>query len=130
MDVTKGPGEIARGAMAAVQAGDRDAWLASFAETARVEDPVGHVPPMAGREALAQFWDMGVAPLADATFEVTREWEAGDEVMLLATVSITTSTGVAASYDGAFNYTVDADSRISLLRAFWDLPSVAAALAG
>lgn len=62
-------------------------------------------------------------------FDVTRTWETGAEAMLLATVTVVAPTGVEVSYDGSFNYTIDADGRITSLRAFWDLPAVAAAFA-
>ncbi len=114
--------------MAAVEGGRRDEWLGLFAEDARVEDPVGHVPEMRGRESLASFWDNGIAPLASVRFEVTREWQAGAEAMLLATVTIATADGREASYDGAFNYATQ-EGTIASLRAFWDLPAVGAALA-
>jgi ketosteroid isomerase-like protein len=47
--------------------------------------------------------------------------------MLLATVTVVAANGVKVSYDGTFNYAIDADGRIDSLRAFWDLPAVAAA---
>ena len=123
------PGTIARAAMAAVQDGRREVWLGLFAEATRVEDPVGHVPPIESRSELAGFWDSAIAPLASVAFEVTREWETSDEAMLLANVTIATATGAGVTYDGAFNYTLDDDGKIVLLRAFWDLPAVGAALA-
>lgn len=122
------PAQVARAAMAAVQEGRRDAWLGLFAEDARVEDPVGHLPPIEGREALAQFWDQAIAALDSVEFEVTREWEAANEAMLLATVTVSAPGGGSASYDGTFNYAVGQDGTISSLRAFWDLPAVGAAL--
>jgi ketosteroid isomerase-like protein len=124
----EGAVKLARAAMAAVVAGRREDWLNAFAADARVEDPVGHVPMLVGRESLARFWDDGIASLAAVSFEVTREWEAGNEALLLATVTIAAEGGAGASYDGAFNYTVE-DGRITSLRAFWDLPAVARALA-
>jgi steroid delta-isomerase len=120
---------VARAAMAAVQDRRRDDWLDHFAADARVEDPVGHLPPLIGREALAAFWDNAIAALASTRFEVSREWEAGGEALLLATVTIATAGGAGASYDGAFDYKLDGDGRIASLRAFWDLPAVGAALA-
>lgn len=114
--------------MAAVQAGDRERWLDFFAEDAQVEDPVGHIPPIVGREALGQFWDGAIAALASVKFDVSREWEAGEEAMLFATVTVVAPNGTEVSYDGTFNYTIE-DGRIVSLRAFWDMPAVAAALA-
>jgi ketosteroid isomerase-like protein len=115
--------------MEAVQGGRRDAWLDLFAPDTLVEDPVGHLSPIEGREALAGFWDAGIAVLSSVRFDVTREWEAGDEAMLLATVTVVAPGGAEASYDGTFNYAIDGDGRIATLRAFWDLPAVGAALA-
>lgn len=123
------PARVARAAMAAVEGGKRDIWLGLFAEDTRVEDPVGHVPPIAGRSALAQFWDGAIASLSMVSFDVTREWETTEEALLLATVDITTAAGASATYDGAFNYAIDSAGLISSLRAFWDLPAVGAALA-
>lgn len=115
--------------MAAVEDGKRDTWLGLFAEDARVEDPVGHVPPIAGRSSLAQFWDGAIATLSTVSFDVTREWETDEEALLLATVNIATAAGASATYDGAFNYVIDSDGLIASLRAFWDLPAVGTALA-
>jgi ketosteroid isomerase-like protein len=115
--------------MAAVGEGRREAWLELFSSDTRVEDPVGHLPAIEGREALAQFWDIGIAPLKSVEFDITRAWEAGAEAMLLATVTVVAANGVQVSYDGTFNYAIGADGRIDSLRAFWDLPAVAAAFA-
>jgi steroid Delta-isomerase len=120
--------KVARAAMAAVGAGRREEWLNCFAEDAEVEDPVGHLPPLAGREALAGFWDGAIAALRSTRFEISRTWEAGDEALLLATVTIVAANGTEASYDGAFEYRLDGKGRIASLRAFWDLPAVAAEL--
>jgi ketosteroid isomerase-like protein len=120
---------VARRAMTAVEDGRRDDWLDCFAADARVEDPVGHLPALAGREALGGFWDNAISALSSTRFEVSRHWEAGSEALLLATVTIATPGGSRASYDGAFDYLLGEGGRIVSLRAFWDLPAVAAALA-
>jgi ketosteroid isomerase-like protein len=126
----EGPAALARAAMRAVEAGRREDWLSRFAADVRVEDPVGHLPPIAGRDSLAAFWDGAISALRSTRFEVSRQWEAGDEAMLIATVHVVAADGASATYEGAFNYEVDADGAIVFLRAFWDLPAVAAALAG
>lgn len=118
---------VARKAMDAVQEKRRDDWLELFADDAQVEDPVGHLPEIGGRDALAQFWDQAIAALGSVEFDVTRQWEAGAEAMLLATVSVVGANGVRVSYDGTFNYVLDEAGRIASMRAFWDLPAVVAA---
>jgi ketosteroid isomerase-like protein len=121
---------VARSAMAAVEEKRREDWLGLFAEDARVEDPVGHLPEIVGRSALAQFWDQAIASMGSVAFEVTSQWEAGEEAMLLATVTVVGPDQVEVSYDGAFNYALDEAGRIASLRAFWDLPAVVAAFSG
>lgn len=52
----------------AAMAGDKDAWLALFADDAIVEDPIGpsHFDPEGrghrGKEAIARFFDMAIGP--------------------------------------------------------------------
>lgn len=128
MNNQEGPAAVARAAMKAVETGRREDWLGGFADDARVEDPVGHIPPMVGRNALAAFWDGAISALSSTRFEVSLEWEAGNEAMLIATVELTAASGAVARYEGAFNYTIDDSGAIVSLRAFWDLPAVAAAL--
>ncbi len=123
-----GPAAVARAAMSAVEAGRREDWLGRFADDARVEDPVGHLPPIVGRDALAAFWDGAISALSSTRFEVRQQWEAGNEAMLIATVTVVAASGSTATYDGTFNYRTDDDGTIVSLRAFWDLPAVIAAL--
>lgn len=125
----EGPAKLARAAMSAVEAGRRGDWLDCFADDARVEDPVGHLPPIVGRDSLAAFWDGAISALSSTRFEVSRQWEAGNEAMLIATVTVVAASGSTATYDGTFNYRTD-DGVIVSLRAFWDLPAVIAALTG
>jgi ketosteroid isomerase-like protein len=123
-----GSAAVARAAMAAVQGNRREAWLSLFAAQARVEDPVGHLPPIEGRDGLERFWDQVIATLDSTKFEVTRQWETADEAVLLATVSVVGAGGAGATYDGAFVYAIDEEGKIASLRAFWDFPAVVAAL--
>ncbi|HEX5712261.1 MAG TPA: nuclear transport factor 2 family protein [Solirubrobacterales bacterium] len=118
---------LARRAMAAVEGKRREEWLGLFAEECQVEDPVGHLPTIHGKAALTQFWDQAIASTSSVEFEITRQWDAGEEAMLLATVSIVGANGVQVSYDGTFNYALDETGRIASLRAFWDFPAVVAA---
>src|SRR5690606_25031991 len=91
-------------------------------------DPVGHLPPIVGHDALAAFWDGAIASLGSTRFEVSRQWEVGNEAMLIATVTVVAAGGSTATYEGTFNYRTDDAGAIASLRAFWDLPAVIAAL--
>jgi len=114
--------------MLAVEAGDRDGWLALFADGAVVEDPIG-VSPMdpeghghRGRDAIAAFYDAVVAPNESVTFAIERSHAAGDEVANVGTISTTLPDGGGVVHtDLVITYRVDADGRVVALRAYWAL---------
>jgi steroid Delta-isomerase len=100
-------------------AGDRDGWLALFADDATLEDPVGS-DPHRGREAIAGFWDasrqatgnitlrMVQGPnvtAAQCAFAMEAHAQIGDATMIVPTIDV---------------MTFDADARITSQRAFWN----------
>ena len=100
-------------------AGDREAWLALFADDAVVEDPVG-APPRTGRDQIAAFWDEIHARLDEATVKMTQgpavcgleaAWafellvRAGEHTVRLEIID---------------HGTFDEDGRIRSIRAFWN----------
>src|SRR5687767_1932357 len=87
VDDATNPAAAARRAMKAGEERRREDWLACLAADVHVEDPVGHLPPMAGRDALGAFWDGAISALESTRFDVAREWVAGNEAMLLANVT-------------------------------------------
>ncbi len=111
---------------AAVESGDRDAWLALFAPGAVVQDPVG--PSVLdevgeghrGPEARAAFWDSVIAP-NDVTMTIWASHAGGREVANVATITTHFPDGSRALVDLVVVYEVDADGRIVSLRAFWEL---------
>ncbi|NRQ33557.1 nuclear transport factor 2 family protein [Nonomuraea sp. NN258] len=132
MDTTHPATAAALAAMDAVSAGDRDAWLACYAPDAVLHDPVGgspldpHGTGLRGRAALEGFWELTVAP-NDVRFEIAAVHPAGDEVAVVASVSVRFPTGASAGYDGVFVYRAEG-GRITSLRAYWDLAPVLSAL--
>jgi ketosteroid isomerase-like protein len=112
--------------VAAVQAGDREAFLDNFADDAVVEDPVGPSPldppgrGHRGREAIAAFWDTIIGPGA-VRFEIERAYVCGDEIANVGTVfnALPGGEGEIAA-EGVFVYRVDADGRLVSLKAYWD----------
>ncbi|HXW38586.1 MAG TPA: nuclear transport factor 2 family protein, partial [Acidimicrobiales bacterium] len=84
---------------AAVEAGDREAWLDMFTDDAVVQDPVG---PSAfdpegkghrGRNAIARFYDTVIAPNEAISFEVERSYLCGDEVADVGVIRTTLPGG-------------------------------------
>jgi ketosteroid isomerase-like protein len=111
--------------MTAVEAADRDGWLALFAPDATVEDPIGPSPlnptgePRRGIAAIAEFYDTVVAG-GSLHFAIRESYAAGDEVANVGAITITFPDGSQSIVDGVYTYRVDADGRIAALRAYWE----------
>lgn len=112
--------------MTAVEAGDREAWLALFADDGWVEDPVGPsgFDPAGtghhGHAAIAAFWDMAIAPTDSIEFLLTDSFAGGHEAAFVGTIR-TRLGGTQIDAEGVFTYCVDPDGRIRSLRAFWEI---------
>ncbi|HEX2577918.1 MAG TPA: nuclear transport factor 2 family protein [Aquihabitans sp.] len=111
---------------AAVEAGDRAAWLALFTPDAIVQDPVG-VSPLdpsgdghRGPDARARFWDDVIAPNRIA-MDIHDSHAGGDEVANVLTITTTFPDGATAAVDVVALYRVDPAGSITSLRAFWEL---------
>ena len=110
--------------MRAVEAGDRDAWLALFAAGATVADPVGVSPldPTGeghhGTEAIAAFYDTVIAQ-AQVRFVLRESYAAGDECANVGTITSTFPDGTAGVVDGVYVYRVDSHGKLVSVRAFW-----------
>lgn len=134
MDTAHPAAVAARTAMNAVSAGDRNTWLACYADDAVLHDPVGGSPldpdgsGLRGHAALGHFWDLAVAA-NQVRFDVTAVHAAGSEAAVVATVTTRFPHGAVVTYDGVFVYTVDADRRVTSLRAYWDAQQLLSALA-
>lgn len=111
---------------AAVQGGDREAWLALFTEDGLVADPVGESPldPSGlghrGPKARAKFWDEIIAP-NPIRMDVWSSAAGGNEVANVMTITTTFPDGAAAVVDVVAVYNVDDGGKIVSLRAFWEM---------
>ena len=112
--------------MRAVEAGDKAAWLALFADDAVVEDPIGPSPLCPdgtghrGAAAIEAFYDGVIGP-NDVRFRIDQSWAAGDEVANVGTISTTMADGTVVHTDGVFTYRVDGQGRVAALRAYWEM---------
>jgi steroid delta-isomerase len=100
-------------------AGDREGWLALFADDAVVEDPVGS-PPRKGREEIGNFWDEVHARLDEASVLMTQ----GPAVCGLEAAWAFALTVRAGEFTVQLEIidhgTFDDDGRIRSIRAFWN----------
>jgi ketosteroid isomerase-like protein len=111
--------------MAAVEAGDRDAWLALFVPDAVVEDPVG--PSMfdpdgrghRGADAIAAFYDNVIAS-GRVEFAIRESYAAGNECANVGRITTTLPDGSRAIVEGVYTYKIDDDGRVIALRGFWE----------
>jgi steroid Delta-isomerase len=122
--------ELGQASMAAVSAGDREGWLALFADDAVVEDPIG---PSAfdpegtghrGKEAIAAFYDSVIGANESITFAIEQSFLCGDEAANVGVIRITLDGGTVVEVDGIYTYRRSADDKIAALRAFWEPSAV------
>jgi len=105
--------------------GNKQAWLALFAEDAIVQDPVGVSPldPSGnghhGKAAIEAFWDMAM-PNGIASFEIRESHPAGDSCANVVTLSNRMADGTVLSTDCVAVYTANDQGLITSLRAYWD----------
>ncbi len=122
--------EAGRHSREAAMAHDKAAWLAVFADDAIVEDPIGpsHFDPEGkghrGKEAIAQFYDMAIAPSA-LTFNFEKTYQCGNEEANVGHIVIEAS-GYRVVAEGVFTYRVDDQGKIVALRAYWELDKATA----
>lgn len=121
--------DVAKASMAAVEAGDRDAWLGLFTDDAVVEDPVGPSPfdPSGaghhGRDAIAAFYDTVIAS-GRVSFEIRESYAAGRECANVGTITTALPDGGRAVVDGVYVYRTDGNDRLTALRAYWEVDNV------
>ncbi|HNJ70501.1 MAG TPA: nuclear transport factor 2 family protein [Microthrixaceae bacterium] len=112
--------------MTAIEAGDKDGWLALFADDAVVEDPIGPSPfspdglGQRGRDAIEAFYDSVIGP-NDVSFRIDQSWAAGSEVANVGTITTRMADGTVVHTDGVFTYRVDDDGKVVALRAYWEM---------
>jgi len=122
--------DVAIASMRAVEAGDRNGWLALFVDDAHVEDPIG--PSMfdergeghRGRDAIAAFYD-NVVSLGQISFDIRESYACGDECANVGRITTRFPDGSKAVVDGVYTYRTDGAGKLRALRAFWESSKVA-----
>lgn len=91
--------------------------VALYADQATVEDPVGS-PPMQGREAIAKFYDMGIATGAKLKLAAPIRGSHGNSAAMAFDVELNMPQG-PARIRVIDVMTFDAEGRFASMRAFW-----------
>ena len=103
---------------AAWGAGDREAWLATFAASATQEDPVGD-GVRRGRDEIGEFWDRAMAAYESLEIVPRDIFISGQEAAMEWTIHAVTVEG-AITFNGVDVFTFDEDGRILTVRAYWE----------
>lgn len=131
-EITNAAQQAAQRSIDAVRAKDKDSWVNNFADDGCIEDPVGKSPldPTGnghrGKAAISAFWDMCIAT-GNVDFKIRESYPVSD-VACANVGSITNKMGdMAIEAKGVFIYHVNAEGKVTNLRAYWDFNSTMAA---
>jgi ketosteroid isomerase-like protein len=117
--------ELSQKSVAAVEAGDREGWIALFAPDGVVEDPVG--PSMfdetgqghRGPAGIGAFFDAAIAG-NQVRFEIREHHLSGEECANVVTITTTLPDGSKAIVDAVTVYKLAVDGEhLASMRAFW-----------
>jgi steroid Delta-isomerase len=118
--------DAGKASMERTEAGDRDGWLALFADDAVVEDPVG--PSMfdlegkghRGIEAITAFYDNVISTSEKIEFTIRTSYECGSEVANVGEIKISLPGGQVAIVPIVNIYKVNDAGKLVALRSFWE----------
>ncbi|NRB40578.1 MAG: nuclear transport factor 2 family protein [Pseudomonadales bacterium] len=112
--------------------GDKQAWLALYADDAVLKDPVGTSPLEStgaghkGKQAIEAFWDMIIGP-ANIQIEVTQRIISGPKnCAVLQKVTNTMANGKTTQVDMIATYEVNEAGLIIEMCAYWDFDELMA----
>jgi ketosteroid isomerase-like protein len=118
--------DAAKQSMVLTEAGDRDGWLALFADDAVVEDPVGPsaFDPEAkghrGKEAITAFYDNVISMSEKIEFTIRDSYECGSEVANVGQIRITLAGNQVGIVPIVNIYKVNDAGKLLALRSFWE----------
>jgi steroid delta-isomerase len=114
-----------------VRAKDKEGWVNNFADDACIEDPVGKSPldPTGnghrGKTAIAAFWDMCIAS-GSVDFRIRESYPVSDVACANVGSILNKMGNMEIEAKGVFIYHVNAEGKVTNLRAYWDFDSTMA----
>ena len=114
---------------AAVQANDREAWLALMADDVVIEDPIGRAPTNAdgtgvrGKENVNAFYDSTIAKTTarSITCEETFPSSSPNEIAHILNLHFEFEGGFTSDVRGVFTYRVNDAGLLTNLRGYWNM---------
>lgn len=112
----------------------KDEWLALFAEDAVLADPVG--PSFfdeageghQGKEAIAAFWDVAIAPVERFQFTIRDSFAGGNACANVGTISTRLADGTLVDTDLVTVYRANDEGLIVSMNAHWEVDRTMATL--
>ncbi|HRF89019.1 MAG: hypothetical protein E6Q87_03945 [Cellvibrionales bacterium] len=104
--------------------GDREGWLALYADDAVVQDPVGISPfdttgeGHRGKAAIAKFWDMVIGP-SKLTIHVHKRIPSGDRTCAVLQTAVNDLGKGKTEVEMVAVYEVNDEGKITRMSAFW-----------
>lgn len=117
-----GPDEIRTAVeryIAAVNANDKETFLASFAPDAVWHDPVG-APPHVGHDGIGAFWDQTRSMAQRFEMIIDDLVVCGDEAAVRLRIQVEFDGG-SMEMDVIEVFTAGPDARFTLVKAYWDM---------
>ena len=113
----------------AVQANDREAWLALMADDVVIEDPIGQAPTnsegtgVRGKENVYAFYDNTIAKTTARriTCEETFPSSSPNEIAHILNLHFEFDGGFSSDVRGIFTYRVDDAGLLTNLRGYWNM---------
>ncbi len=113
----------------AVQANDREAWLALMADDVVIEDPIGPAPTNAdgtgvrGKENVYAFYDNTIAKTTarSITCEETFPSSSPREIAHILNLHFEFDGGFTSDVRGVFTYRVNDAGLLTSLRGYWNM---------
>lgn len=113
--------------------GDREGWLALYADDAVVKDPVGKSPFDAagdghrGKAGIAKFWDTVIGP-SRLTINVHKRIPSGTHSCAVHQTAINDMGKGKTEVDMIATYEVNDEGKITSMSAYWSWPEMEAQL--
>ncbi len=116
----------------AVQANDREAWLALMADNIVIEDPIGQAPTNAdgagvrGKANVCEFYDNTIAKATARriTCEETFPSSSPHEIAHILNLHFEFDGGFASDVRGIFTYKVNDAGLLTNLRGYWNMAAM------
>ena len=116
----------------AVQANDREGWLALMADDILIEDPIGEAATnpsgtgVSGKVAVHAFYDNTIARATARriTCEETFPSSSPDEIAHILNLHFEFDGGIASDVRGVFTYKVNDTGLLTNLRGYWNMDAM------